>query len=252
MKLENSGASSIGWVAAQLAEARRPGRRVVMYQQWRSLLFLHWRVDVERVQASLPPGLHVDSHVGAAYLGLVPFFMCKVRPRWMPSMGRLSNFLEFNVRTYVVDDEGRPGIWFYSLDCDQSLAVWVARRYFYLSYEHARMCAEADGRGGLDYHVERRDGRMRARFEYAVNEPAAPARPGTLEFFLVERYRLFSSDGSNLFTGQVHHAPYQLGKTRLDALQLELPSPWQDISGQPVHIAGSSGVDVEIFPLERC
>jgi len=240
------------WVAAQLAQAQRPQQPVVMYQKWRSLMFLHWQVEPERVQATLPPGLKVDCHEGVAYLGLVPFFMCRVRPRWIPSMGPLSNFLECNVRTYVVDAHGRPGIWFESLECNQALAVWTARRFFHLRYEHARMTAEPDGRGGLDYQVARRDGRMRANFHYTLGESAQPATPGSLDFFLVERYRLFSHSRSGLFTGQVHHPPYGLTTVRLDKLDFHLPPPWDDVGGDPVHITGSQGVDVEIFPLEKC
>jgi len=94
-----------------------------MYQRWRRLLFLHWDWDVAAVQATLPAGLTVDPWEGRAWLGVVPFRMEGVRPRFLPAMGGLSNFPELNVRTYVRDERGRAGVWFYSLDCAQPIAV---------------------------------------------------------------------------------------------------------------------------------
>ena len=106
----------------------------MMHHAWRDLLFLHWRVDPERIQRTLPPGLTVDVFDGAAYVGIVPFFMCDIRPRGLPAMPGLSNFMELNVRTYVHDAQGTPGVWFYSLDCNSRLTVWGARRFFHLPY----------------------------------------------------------------------------------------------------------------------
>lgn len=100
-----------------------------MYQRWRDLLFLHWEYPVEQIQQTLPPGLRVDTYHGQAYLGIVPFFMCDIRPRFLPAVRGISHFLELNLRTYVYDEAGVPGVWFYSLDANQRLAVKVARRF---------------------------------------------------------------------------------------------------------------------------
>lgn len=77
----------------RIAVTRRPRRFAVMHQRWEQLLFLHWTVPPETVQATLPPGLFVDTHDGRAYLGVVPFFMRGVRPRFCPPVPGLSNFL---------------------------------------------------------------------------------------------------------------------------------------------------------------
>ncbi|MBM49753.1 MAG: hypothetical protein CMP27_07970, partial [Roseibacillus sp.] len=72
-----------------------------MHQRWENLLFLHWAVPAQSVKEHLPPGLEVDTYNGTAWVGVVPFFMRGVRPRFLPSVPGLSNFLELNVRTYV-------------------------------------------------------------------------------------------------------------------------------------------------------
>src|SRR3954470_607640 len=107
----------------RLADRSRPDGMVVLKQRWEELLFLHWRWDPDAVQATLPPGLTVDTCQGAAWLGLVPLFMRNVHPRFVPAVSWMSDFLEVNLRTYVFDSRGRPGIYFYSLDCDQPVVV---------------------------------------------------------------------------------------------------------------------------------
>src|SRR5438105_3699987 len=101
----------------RLRQRERPSGSVAMYHTWRDLLFLHWRVEPERIQRTLPPGLFVDTYDGAAWVGVVPFFMRNIRPWWLPCIPGLSNFMELNLRTYVYDAAGTPGVWFYALDC---------------------------------------------------------------------------------------------------------------------------------------
>src|SRR3954466_2394024 len=115
--------------AARLA-ARTPNgeRPVVMHHRWEALLFLHWLVSPAEIQQTLPPGLTVDTFEDQAYVAISPFFMRKVRPVGVPPLPWLSEFQELSVRTYVFDERGVPGIWFYSLDCDQPLAVAGAPR----------------------------------------------------------------------------------------------------------------------------
>ena len=108
-----------------------------MYQRWSHLLFLHWRWDPAAIQATLPDGLFVDTHENHAYLGVVPFWMDAVRPRFCPPVPGLSWFLELNLRTYVHAADGTPGVWFYSLDCNNPVAVHLARTLFSLPYKAA-------------------------------------------------------------------------------------------------------------------
>lgn len=226
-----------------------------MYQNWRDLLFLHWRVPPENLAPSIPDGLEIETFDGSAWIGIVPFLMRGVRPRFLPTFPGLSDFHELNVRTYVVDEAGRPGVWFYSLDADQSLAVRIARRFFHLPYEHARMSHQVSGDETIDYACCRKGRATPSEFRYRPLGSPREATPGTLEFFLLERYLLYSWDArrERLFEGRVHHRPYPFQNVTLerhDALAIEWDG-LRSVVGPPVHAAFSAGVDVEVFPLRR-
>src|SRR5437868_7771671 len=126
--------------AARLAAREPDGKRPqVMHHRWESLLILHWQVPPGRIQETLPDGLTVDTFEGEAFVGITPFFMRNVRPVGLPAVPWLSEFQELNVRTYVFDRCGVPGIWFYSLNCNQPLAVVGARALTGLPYFNADM-----------------------------------------------------------------------------------------------------------------
>jgi hypothetical protein len=195
-----------------------------MRQRWAELLFLHWVVPAETLQALLPPALTVDTHDGLAYVGLVPFTMTGVRPLWAPALPWLSSFHEVNVRTYVHRAGREPGVWFFSLDAANPLAVLIARGVWRLPYHKARMHLHV--RGALrDYGSTRQWPGVRpaqCRLAYEPLGVAAPARPGTLEHFLAERYILYTVHGGRLLEGRVHHAPYPLQAARLHDLDENL------------------------------
>jgi len=237
-----------------LREAARhpdPQRRVVMRQRWEHLLFLHWTVDRETIQKTLPEGLHCDTFAGTGWLGIVPFAMRDVRPAGLPAVGAFSNFLELNVRTYVHDANGVPGIWFYSLDCNQPLAVWVARTFFRLPYKHATMQA---GFGATnDYRSTRRGTGTEAHFRWRPQGAPQAAKVGGLDHFLLERYHLYAHGGGKLFRGQVMHEPYQFQPAGIDEISVQ-PAELAGFPGlptKPQHICHSPGVDVRILGLEK-
>lgn len=241
-------------VSDRLYQRERPPRKWSMHQTWRDLLFLHWRVEPERIQRTLPAGLFVDVHDGAAWIGIVPFFMRDIRPRWCPWVPGFSAFLELNVRTYVYDAAGTPGIWFYSLDCNQSLAVWGARTFYHLPYRHARMAAPATPDGTIAYSSRVKRSPWHCDVTYRLAAEERIASPGSLEFFLLERYVLFAANrAGRLFTGRVHHRPYPMVAATVTAHSSHLLAEHDfDIDeSRPDHVCGSPGfVDVEVFGLE--
>ena len=227
-----------------------------MFQQWRNLLFLHWEYSVAAIQATLPEGLFVDTYNSRAYLGVVPFFMQNIRPRFLPAVRGISDFMELNLRTYVHDSTGVPGVWFYSLDANQWLAVKIARRFFHLPYHHAKMTSRPTANAGIRYESTRLGNEykgMPCTYEYAPGAKLAPSAPGSLEFFLVERYRLYSSAPDGLWRGAIYHEPYPLCCAEVaewdeNLLTLDGFTP----TGRPPdHIVMSRGVDVSIYPLVR-
>jgi uncharacterized protein YqjF (DUF2071 family) len=232
-----------------------PPGPAVMKHTWKELLFLHWRFPPEVLQSVLPPGLTLDTFDGAGWLGVVPFFMRNIRPTWCPPMPWLSNFLELNLRTYAFDETGRPGVWFLSLDANRRLAVWAARKFFGLPYRFAHMHANWNRKTGhvrYSSHRHQTPPRLTCRFEYQPAGPATTAVPGTLEFFLIERYFLFAQTPAGLMHGQVHHHPYECSPVDLrhwdeHVIELaKLPVP----DRRPDHALMSRGVAVEVFPIK--
>ena len=185
----------------------------VMAQSWHDLLFAHWRVPEALVRSVIPPALEVDTFDGSAWLGVVPFRMSGIRPRGLPPMPRVSTFVEMNVRTYV-RHRGRGGVWFFSLDASEPIAVAVARRWFHLPYFEARMSCDALDDGDVAYHSQRTHrGATPATFAgtYGPSGDVAPARAGSLEHWLTERYCLYTVDGRRrLIRGDIHHEPWPL------------------------------------------
>lgn len=229
----------------------RPGDPAVMSQRWTNLLFLHWEVSPDQIQQTLPAGLTVDLHGGKAYLGLVPFYMRDIRPRFAPALPGVSHFLEMNVRTYVHDRHGNPGVWFYSLDANRSLAVAIARRFFHLPYHRAKMSAHQKN-GLIGYRCERlsRPGEP-STFSYRGGKALAGPEPGSLDYFLLERYLLFAHDPkrNRLLSGQVHHRPYPVHTAVVNSFSSDAPrQAGFDLNGKPpTHAAFSPGVDVKVF-----
>jgi uncharacterized protein len=223
--------------------------------RWEQLLFLHWKWEAGAIQRTLPRGLTVDTFDGSAWVGLVPFFMRDVRPAFVPSLPGISDFLELNVRTYVVDAQGRPGVWFYSLDCDRWPAVKTARTVFHLNYQHAEMSATMSAAGEVDYRTRRRGEITESRLVYRASSGTAPAIVGSLEFFLIERYRLFAHDPrrDRLFAGRVWHEPYRIGGASVaewDDVMLRL-NGFNSGGRAPDHVCAAEPVDVRVFPPER-
>jgi len=222
-----------------------------MYQRWHHLLFLHWPIDADSLRPLIHEDLEVDTFEDKAYLGLVLFTMSGIRPRFAPPLPRLSSFHEFNVRTYVRHTD-RSGVWFFSLDAANGLGAALARTLFKLPYHHARMDMRNSG-GSVRYSGVRLNGNQPARLEATagISGDTWYAEPGTLDNFLIERYRLFTECQNELLTLQVRHTPYPL--RRVDSVDFEqslTAALGFNVVGDPI-IHYSDGVSTEILGLER-
>ena len=231
---------------------QRPRGLAVMHQQWADLLFLHWKIPPAEIQRLLPKGLFVDTFQNDAWIGIVPFSMNRIRPSFLPPVPGISWFLELNVRTYVYDENGVPGVWFFSLDCNQPLAVTLAQQWFHLPYQNAEMQLKKS-QNWVDYTCCRESDLVQgsAHYRYQACENGKVAELGTLEFFLLERYLLFSADqNGDLYTGQVHHSPYRFTKAICEKYS-SLPLQWEGFSlpKSPDSMLVAENVDVVIFPL---
>ena len=175
--------------------------------RWQNLLFMHWPVREEVLRPLIPSALTLDTFDGSAWLGVVPFRMSGVRPRSLPRVPWLSDFPELNVRTYVTA-EGKPGIWFFSLDAHNPIAVRLARATFHLPYFDAKMSYHVAGEEVRYRSVRTHRGVPPTEFaaRYRPVGDSFESRPETLEHFLTERYCLYAADKrGNVRRGDIHH-----------------------------------------------
>jgi hypothetical protein len=222
----------------------------LMGQTWEELLFAHWRVPIESVRALVPSGLEVETFDGTAWLGITPFRVDALRLRGLPPAPGVSRFLELNVRTYVTRD-GRPGIWFFSLDAASRLAVNAARRAYRLPYHRARMRAERRG-DRIDYESTRL-GRPTRPFvfnaRYRPVGPVSPPPPGSLEHFLVERYCLYAVHDGRTHRAEIHHPPWPAQPAEAEIELNTMPPDGIRVPGEPALLHFAAAQDVVIWPL---
>ncbi len=177
-------------------------------QVWRNLLFAHWEADAASVAARLPAGLELDTFQGRAWIGLVPFTMHGIARRPLPPVPGFSAFPELNVRTYV-RCHGRPGVWFFSLDITNPLAVWVARKFFHLPYRLARMSCTTAQDGYIRYSS--RCGEQALEATYRPLAEGAPDDPEGFISWSTERYCLYAADKQGgIYRGDIHHRKWPL------------------------------------------
>jgi uncharacterized protein YqjF (DUF2071 family) len=183
-----------------------------MAQRWHDLLFAHWPIPVEVMRPLVPAALPIDTFDGQAWLGVVPFRMSGIRLRGMPGLPRLSAFAELNVRTYTVID-GKPGVYFFSLDAASLVAVRTARRWYQLPYYLAAMRCEQRGES-IVYDSRRIDpAGVPAEFigRYRPVGEAIRSEPGSLEHWLTERYCLYTADArGRVRRAEILHEPWPL------------------------------------------
>jgi len=207
----------------------------ILRMRWHDLLFAHWAVEPGVLRSHLPAGLELDTWEGKAWLGVVPFRMSGIGPRGLPLLPGVSAFPELNLRTYVIAG-GKPGVWFFSLDAGSRLAVRVARLAFHLPYFDAEMGCIEDAEGWIGYRSRRTHrGVVGAEWvgRYRPVGESFRSVAGSLEWWLTERYCLYSADGSGrLYRGKIDHEPWRLqrAEARMDRcdmtrlLGMELPA----------------------------
>jgi uncharacterized protein YqjF (DUF2071 family) len=232
-----------------------PNRPWAMVMRWHDLLFMHWPLDLAVLRPLVPSSLQIDTYDGKAWIGIVPFRMTGVRPRFVPALPGLSSFAEINVRTYVTMGS-KPGVWFFSLDAANRPAVWAARWTFHLPYYFARISVQED-RGGIVYQSVRQHGRSpEAQFAatYRPTRPVFQSTRGSIDYWLTERYCLYAADRmGRIFRGDIHHEPWPLqpaaatirANTMTAPLAIDLP-----LVTPLVHFARR--LDVVAWRLEHC
>lgn len=229
------------------------------HQWWRDLSFLHWRVEEALVAPLLPPGVRPDVIDGSSWVGLIPFRMTGSGPgrRWpVPWVGDL---LETNVRVYSVDDRGRRGVVFLSLDAQRLPLVAGAHLSLAVPYKWARMSleppvlpADPSGRRVVYASTRRAPGRARTRLEVEVGE--AISRPSDLEHFLTARFGAHTHAWGRTWWVPITHAAWPLRRATAPVVDDELVAAagFPGMTGSaPDSVLFSSGVHVVFGRPER-
>ena len=215
-----------------------------MRQDWLDLTYIHWRFSPADVQRLLPSGLTVDTFDGSAWVGLIPFSMRRIGLPVGPAIPYFGSFAEVNVRTYV-HVNGKPGVWFFSLDVDRLAPAVVARVTYRLPYcwgktSHVRLADRTET-------VIRRTWPNTVDDSTIIVQAGGHRKANDLDNFLSARWGLYSSSRKGLRYAAVDHEPWPLRDAtlvRLDDSLLEaagLPKP----VGEP-HVMFSDGVHVRI------
>ena len=230
-----------------------PDRPWVMRMRWHELLFAHWIVEPNIVRPLIPAGLELNLFEGRCYVGAVPFLMEGVTPRLIPPVRGLHAFPELNLRTYVTVN-GKPGVWFFSLDAGQKLAVRTARRFFHLPYFDARFEIEVEG-DRVDYSAVRTHrGAAPAQFsaKYSPVGAVYHASAGSLDAWLTARYCLYAADSAGrIYRGEIDHPPWPLQKAEA-VIKINTLGDWLGIEmdGEPATLHFAKSLDVRAWMVQ--
>ncbi|MEA2468206.1 MAG: uncharacterized protein QOJ57_2332 [Thermoleophilaceae bacterium] len=224
----------------------------IMGQTWERLAFLHWRVPEEALRRVVHPAIPLDTFDGSAWLGVTPFTVTGLHLRHTPPPPLVSSFHEINVRTYATVD-GKPGIYFLSLDAASKVAVHAARAAYRVPYFHAEIEVERES-DRIHYRHERTqpDGPPAAfEAEYGPTGTTYNAAPGSLDYFLAERYCLYTLDeDQRVHRGEIHHPPWPLQPATAAIARNTMAAPYGiELEGDPIaHYAHRQ--DVVFWPLQ--
>jgi uncharacterized protein len=224
-----------------------PKRPWIMVQVWRDLLFTHWSLPPSAIQHLIPQQLLLDTFEGQAWISITPFHM-SLRFRGLPPLPGMIDLPELNCRTYV-SLEGKPGIYFFSLDITSVLAAWGARTFYHLPYFQATMRVAREG-ASLSYSSIR--GAARWRASYSPTSEPRRARRGSLEYFLAERYCLYTVWKGRTYRGDIHHVPWALQNALVSIEENTVAeAAGIELADAPRAVSFSREIEVLIWGLQR-
>ncbi|MCA0971183.1 DUF2071 domain-containing protein [Halobacillus litoralis] len=225
----------------------------IMHQTWEELVFMHWPVPEEMLRPHIPKAFELDLYDGQAWIAVVPFRMNHIHFKGMPPVQFGNHLLELNVRTYVTF-KGEPGVYFVTLDANHPLGVFLARTLFGLPYVHASI--QLKQTPSRFSYVSRRThkGYPTAHFHasFLTTSPPIPSEPGSLIYWLTERYCLWVTRGNSVYKGPIYHKNWSLQKAEADIYTNQLmdflPSR---LFKKPPMTYYSKSLETFIFPFEK-
>ena len=192
-----------------------PLRRPVLFDQsWVELTFIHWPVRPAAVAHLYPPGTRPDVFAdGMTYVGLVPFRMGHTALGTGPGLPYFGVFAETNVRLYSVDEAGRHGVLFRSLETARLAVVPLTRIVMGVPYTWAKMRIRLN-KEEISYHSVRRWPRrgLHSRVAVSIGDPVEPT---PLETWLTARWGAHTRKLGRTWWVPNEHAPWVLRSAQL-------------------------------------
>lgn len=186
-----------------------PKQMWLWYQEWNNTVFIHGRVNAAWLRKQVPAQLEIDVLDGSAWISIVAFRMQRIRPRFLPAVSAMSNFTEVNIRTYVTL-QGKPGVYFISMEGDNQPAVFLARAISGLPYYFS----------ANKMNLQQLTGPFLA-FDFEPGEAITDRT--TADLWLTERYCLYYEHRSGIYRYDIHHLPWPLQQVQLSNLQMAYP-----------------------------
>jgi uncharacterized protein len=224
--------------------APRPVRTTLLNQRWRDVAFLHWAVDPGAVAPLLPAGLRSDTVDGRTYVGLVALGQLRTGFLGTPPLPYLGSFAETNVRLYTVDNQGRRGVLFRSMDAGRLLPVLAGRAAAGLPYRWSRLRVARSGPHRA-FSVHGRRGGPDSAFLVTVG--GRIAEPSELELFLTARWGLHLARRRALRYWPNEHPEWTLHRARLVRISdglIEAATGLSIVDGEPASVLVSPGLPV--------
>jgi len=227
-----------------------PNSPWTMKQIWSDLLFAHYPIKFEVLRKLVPEALHLDSYNGMCWIGVVPFRMSGIRLRGLPSIPGTDQFPELNVRTYVTLD-GKPGVYFFSLDAANWLAVKGAKTLYHLPYWHADMEIKNSGTN-IEFNSKRlQDNEIELACSYRPISEPFQASKGSFEEWMVERYCFYTLNSSGVpLRCDILHEPWRLQEAEAEFRYNSILSKQGiDVASDSPIVHFAKKIEVRAWPL---
>ena len=190
-------------------------------QFWGDLTFLHWPVRPDAVAHLFPEGTRPDVFDdGFTYVGLIPFVMRRTALGDRVPLPYFGAFAETNVRLYSVDDAGRHGVLFRSLETQRLAVVPLTRIGLGVPYTWAKMRVNRTG-DRISYASVRRWPRRGLRSTLNVTI-GAPLQPTPLQVWLTARWGAHTRKAGRTWWVPNDHPEWPLYEAEIDHLRDDL------------------------------
>lgn len=230
-----------------------PNMPWTMNQTWNDVLLANYPIKLDVLRKLVPDVLPLDQFDGMGWIGVVPFHMTGIRLRGMPPVPGTDRFPELNIRTYVTIN-GKPGVYFFSLDAPKRLAVWLAQTFYSMPYFFADTKMK-NNRSVFEFENTRRTEGEEAKFVcnyQPVSEPFHTIK-GSFDYWMTERYCFYTVNKKGVpLRCDILHLPWLLQQVEAEiSHNTMLSSQGILIEGVQPILHFSKKVEVRTWPLVK-